>query len=119
MLALKTAISKERLLTVIAAKERSFLDKIDSLMDVELSEGKWNKLYALLAQVRGRLGENIFVYESPNLYDYDTSCHRRYPHLFGDDRTALATMINPDPRPTRKKKPKFKAENWYTPEDKK
>jgi hypothetical protein len=82
-------------------------------MDVELSEGKWNKLYALLAQAREITGENIYVYESPNLYDYDTSNHKKYPHLFGDDRTALATMINPDPKPRVPKKPKVKTENWY------
>jgi hypothetical protein len=109
----KLAISKDKLLSVIEAKERSFLDKVDSLMDVELSEGKWNKLYALLAQARKHFGENFYVYESPNLYDYDTSCHKRYPHLFGADRTALATMINPDPKPRRHKKPKIRTENWY------
>jgi hypothetical protein len=110
---MKLAISKEELLTIVSAKEKSVLDKVDSLMDVELSEGKWNKLYALLAQARTQLRENIFVYESPNLYDYDTSCHRQYPHLFDEDRTALATMIHPDPRPARRKKPKVQTENWY------
>jgi hypothetical protein len=109
----KVSITKERLLATVAAKEKSFLDKVDSLMDVELSEGKWNKLYALLAQARTHLGENIFVYESPNLYDYDTSCHKQYPHLFGDNRTALATMINPEPKPKGQRKPKVKTENWY------
>jgi hypothetical protein len=109
----KQSISKEKLLIFIAAKDQSFLDKVDSLRDVELSEGKWNKLYALLAQVRKQLGENIFVYESPNLYDYDTSCHKQYPHLFGENRTALATMINPDPIVIKPKKPKVKTENWY------
>jgi hypothetical protein len=99
---------------VIATKEKSFLDKVDSLTDVELSEGKWNKLYALLAQARKQLGTSIYVYESPNLYDYDVSCHRKYPHLFGENRTALATMINPDPRPCRQPKPKVKTENWYS-----
>jgi hypothetical protein len=100
-------------LSIVSAKERSFLDKIDSLRDIELSEGKWKKLYALLAQARRQLGENIFVYESPNLYDYDASCHRQYPHLFGDDRTAIATMINPEPAHRERKKPKIKTENWY------
>jgi hypothetical protein len=113
MKGLKTAISKDELLTIIAAKEKSFLDKVDSLRDVALSDGKWNKLYALLAQARKHFGENIYVYESPNLYDYDVSCHRQYPHLFKDNRTALATMICPDPKPKRKKELKIKTENWY------
>jgi hypothetical protein len=110
---MKMMITKEKLLSVISSRERSFLDKVDSLLDVELSEGKWNKLYALLAQARGQLGENIYIYESPNLYDYDTSCHKRYPHLFGEDRTALATMINPEPKHKAPKKLKIKQENWY------
>jgi hypothetical protein len=109
----KESISKERLLEVVSESERSFLDKVDSLRNVELSEGKWKKLYALLAHVRNRRGENTYVYESPNLYDYDTSCHKKYPHLFGGDRTALATMINPEPKHKGRKRPKIRTENWY------
>jgi hypothetical protein len=109
----KVSISKDKLLAIVSAKEKSFLDKVDSLVDVELSEGKWHKLYALVAQAREHIKENVYVYESPNLYDYDTSCHRRYPHLFGDDRTALATMISPDPIVVKPKKPKVQTENWY------
>jgi hypothetical protein len=112
---LKTAIGKDELLTVVGYKERSFLDKIDSLVDVELSEGKWSKLYSLIAQARHQFGENIFIYESPNLHDYDTSCHKRYPHECWDTgRTPIALMVNPDPKVKRReKKPKIKTENWY------
>jgi hypothetical protein len=107
----KRSIDKEKLLFVVGIDEKPFLDKVDSLRDVELSIGKWRKLYALLAWARNKIGENVYIYESPNLYDYDVSCHRKYPHLFGDDRTALAAMISPDT--VQVKRPKIKTENWY------
>ena len=108
----KVAINKEDLLKLIGEKERSFLDKVDKLAGMDLSDGKWKKLYALLAEARKLTMTNVFIYESPNLYDYDTSCHKYYPHLFDGYRTALATMIKPEP--VKVKAPKApKIANWY------
>jgi hypothetical protein len=74
----KITINKERLCGLVAAKDRSFIDKVDRLATVDLSTGKWKKLYALLAQAREISGENIFIYASDNNYVYDTSNHKKY-----------------------------------------
>jgi hypothetical protein len=108
----KVAISKEALIEIIGEKERSFLNKIDQLQGVELSEGKWKKLYALVSEARKKSNVNYFVYESPNLTDYDTSIHKMYPHLFGEDRVALWHSIRPEPK-KHERKNKIKYVNNY------
>ena len=94
---LKVAITKEQL-TELLPEAQGFLDRIDQLAALQLSQGKWNKLYAYIAEARKRTGENIYIYESPALQDYDVSCHRQYPHRYGF--TSVAKMIKPDPKRT-------------------
>jgi hypothetical protein len=94
---MKQSVEKETLVELIGEDTLSFLNRIDRLGNNALSEGKWNKLYAICAEARKRTGENYYVYASPNLHDYDTSTHRTYPHLM-DDRTPLWRAFKPDPR---------------------
>jgi hypothetical protein len=76
----KQLITREQMVRAHGPTVSSFLDTIEKLKPARISNGMWNKLYALIAIIRKAEHINYWIYQGPR-YEYDVTNRQVSPVL--------------------------------------
>jgi hypothetical protein len=101
----KKTLDRNKLLLIADPTIKSFLNALGSQTDAsKLSDGMWNKLYAIIATIRNIEKVNYWVY-TDYAYDYDVHLRTIEPHHF-DNGCTIGELKhgnnNPSPRRNRR-----------------